>query len=124
MPFFPRRLPAHAEGIAVREAERESGDESLRPELRVDRREVEVLVALQHLARDRAGVLGIRIDGAARKRLVEDRGVAEAGAMDRLRARALHALREDLAEDVRLGEALGADAKRLLGGRGRREEER
>ena len=62
------------------------------------------LVGLQDFPRDGAGVLGVDVDAAALQRLLEDRGVAEARLV-----RAAGGLGEDLAEDVGLGEALGAD---------------
>src|SRR5205814_10245260 len=48
-------------------------------------------------------------DAAARQRLLEDAGVAQALLVDRRDAGLLQGLVDDLAEDVGLGEALGAD---------------
>jgi hypothetical protein len=65
--------------VAVREAEREARPKPERCELGIDGGEVKVALALQDLARDGAGVFGVRVDRAALQRLVEDRGVAEPG---------------------------------------------
>ena len=57
------------------------------------------------------GVFGIDVDRAGLERLREDRGVSEARLVDRARAREAGSLGDDLAQDVGLGEALGAHAQ-------------
>ena len=64
---------------------------------------------MHDLGRDRAGVLGVNIDRARFQRREQDAGGAEA----RLVLAAARA-REDLAQDVGLGEALRADVQPLL----------
>src|SRR4030095_3556401 len=62
---------------------------------------------------DGARVFGIDVDAAGRERIEHDRRVAQSLAMRRRRlAGALCGLLEYLAQDVRLGEALGSDIKR------------
>ena len=96
-------LAPHAERIAIAETQRDPRGQSERLEALVQRGETETLFGLEDLARDRAGVLRIEIDRARLERLEQDRGVAEPGLVGRA-----DALREDLAEDEGLGEALGA----------------
>ena len=59
-------------------------------------------------------VFGVDIDRARLQRLEHDRGVAEPRLVLRLRV-ARRRLRDDLAEDVRLGEAFGSDHQRAIG---------
>jgi hypothetical protein len=80
-----------------------------------------VALALEQLADDGAGVLGIEIDRPARERLLEDAGIAQALPVYRRRAGGGQCPGDDLAQDVRLGETLRADDDgRLLRRRGRR----
>ncbi len=75
-----------------------------------------IALALQQLANDRSGVLGVEIDRARRQRLLEDSGVAEAGLVHGRPARGDERLGEDLAQDVRLGESLRPDDERRRSG--------
>src|SRR5439155_1548119 len=71
-----------------------------------------IAIALEQLANDGPGVLRIEVDRAACQRLLEDAGVAEAGLVAGRSARRDEGLRDDLAEDVRLGEPLRSDGER------------
>src|SRR5205085_2038559 len=70
------------------------------------------VVELQDLLGDGARIFGVHVDAAGRQRVEHDGGVAEALAVRRagLAGRDCR-LANDLAEDVRLGEALGADGQ-------------
>ena len=78
MPSARARRLAHRQRIGVVEAERHRGLQAARREPAVELVEVGIALALEQLAHDRAGVLGIDVDRAARQRLLEDAGVAEA----------------------------------------------
>jgi hypothetical protein len=82
--------------------------EAERLQLLVQRREVEPVLRLEDLARDRAGVLGIEVDRARLQRFEQDCGVPQAGLV-----RALGRLADDLAEHVGLGKPFRADGERL-----------
>jgi len=105
-PFGVR--PAHAERVAVAEAQRHGRREAQRGEPAVDPPQVEPVLRLHDLARDGAGVLGIDVDRPGAQRLEQHRGVAQPRAM-----RAARHLRDDLPEDIGLGEALRADHEGL-----------
>ena len=103
-------LLAHRECIAVVKTERHAGREAVASERPVQLLERRLARLVHDLGRDRAAVLGVNIDRARFQRREQDAGVAEARPV-LAAARA----RDDLAEDVGLGEALGADAQPLVG---------
>ena len=107
----PRRgRLGHRERIAVVEAQRHRGLQPAWREPRVQLGERRVAFLLQQLADDAVPVyFGIDVDRAGGERLLEDAGVAEPLAVLGRDAGLLQRLRDDLAEDVRLGEALRAD---------------
>ena len=112
----PRDVPssrvvgAHRQRVGIVEAQRHRDGEPHRRELGVELGQRRHAVELQDFLGDRAGVFGIDVDAAGRERVQHDGRVAQALAVRRARlAGGLRGLLEDLAEDVRLGEALGAD---------------
>ena len=100
-----RALLAHRQRVAVVEAERHRGAESQRRERAVQRLQPGAAFELEDLLGDGAGVFGIQVDRAGLERRVEDAGIAEAGPVHRVAGGA----HDDLAQDVGLGKALGAD---------------
>ncbi len=98
--------------VTVGKAERDARGEAKRREPCIQRGKIEVLLGLQDLARDRAGVLRVNVDCAGGERFLEDRGVAEALSKFGARATALRLLCEEFAEHIGFGEALGADLQR------------
>jgi hypothetical protein len=108
-----RGFIAHRQRIAVLEAQRHRHAQPQRAELAAHRGEVGGLCVAQDLGVDRAQVLGIQVDGAGFERLVDDRGVAQARPVLGLRTARAGRLRHDLAQDVGLGEALGAHHESL-----------
>src|SRR6185503_5605615 len=105
-------LAAHPERIAVAETEGNARRQTEAVQLFVDGVQIEAVLRLQDLARDGAGVLRIDVDRPRLQRLEQDRGIAEPGLV-----RAMRGLRNDLAEDVGLGEALGANGQGLRANR-------
>jgi hypothetical protein len=109
----------HGQGVRVAEAEWNRRLEPPWREPGVERLQRRAAVTLQELAHDRAGVFRIEVDGAAGQRPLEDARVAEALPVLRRSSGRHQRPRDDLAQDVRLGEALRADDHRfLLGGSG------
>ena len=113
-----RALPAHRERIGVVEAEPHARRETLWRQRGVQLLEVGIARQAHDLGGDRAGVLGIDVDGAGLQRGKHDAGIAEPGPV-----LAAGRARQDLAEDVGLGKALGADVDRVLRVRGAREDD-
>ena len=108
----------HRQRISVVEAERHRHFQAVRREPAVQLGKRRIAFALQQFANDRAGVLGINVDRSRRERLLEDPGVAQALLVLGGDAGVLQGLTNDLAEDVRLGEALRADGERRRRNRG------
>jgi hypothetical protein len=108
---------AHRQRIGVVEAERHRRHQAARRQPAVELLERRVALALEQLTHDRAGVLGIEVDRPAGECLLEDAGVAQALAMHRRPAGSDQGLGDDLAEHVRLGEALRTDDHAGLFGR-------
>ena len=109
---------AHCKRVAVVEAQRNRHRQPARRQARIQLRQWRHVGQLEDLARDRAGVIGIDIDAAAFERIEQDGRVAHSALVHgRRSARALCRLRNDLAEDVGLGEALRTDLQRCLGRR-------
>ena len=102
-------IVAHRKRIGVVEAERHAGGEPLLRERAVQLLEGRLARKPHDLGGDGAGVLRVDIDGAGFQRREHDAGVAQARPV-----LAAGGARQDLAEDVGLGEALGADADRVL----------
>ena len=111
-----RRLRGgHRQRIGVLKAERHADPQAQRLEIAPHRGQVGRLRVLQDLGVDGAAVLGVDVDRAGLQRLEHDRGVAQALPVLGLGVRR-SGLRDHLAEDVRLGEALGADRQRVAVG--------
>jgi hypothetical protein len=68
---------------------------------------------LEQFGRDGAQVFRIRIDTALTQGRIKNRGVAEPLQMARRHTGLARSQREDFADDVRLGESLGADLQRF-----------
>ncbi len=113
-----RAILAHGERIAVVEAERDARLEPLRGERPVQLGKRRTSGQADDLGSDGAGVFGIDVDRAGLERGSDDAGVAEPRLV--LTARGS---RQDLAEDVGLGEALGADLEAVCGVRRARQRE-
>ena len=94
-------------GVVESEQHRHAEPERLQPT--IERCEVGRL-GLEQLARNRSGVVGIEIDASALERFEQDGRVAHALFVNDLAfARSTRCLSRNLAEDVGLGEAFGAD---------------
>jgi hypothetical protein len=108
-----RPVLAHCQGIGVVEAQRHRYPEPQGGQAPIEGREVGGL-CLEELAAHGARVVRIEIDAAGPDGRKEDGGVAQAPGVGHLRlARRAGGLGEDLAQDVRLGEAFGADDESL-----------
>ncbi len=105
-----RAVFAHRERVAVVEAERHRGAEAERRERAVEFGKARVPFELENFLRDRAGVFRIEVDRPGLERCVQDAGIAQARPVHGTVSRGTD---QDLAQDVGLGEALGADAQRL-----------
>ena len=113
----PRRFVfTQCQRVGVVETERHRHLELARCQQRIELIQRRVVLPLQHLARNRAGVFGVDIDCTRAQRLFENAGVAQTLLVGGGDAVCLQRLAHDLAEDVGLGEALGANRN----GRGRK----
>ena len=114
-----RVVAAERDGVGVVEPQRHADGKPHRSELGVELGQRRNRLELEDLLGDRAGVLGVYVDAAGGERIQHDRRVAEPLAVRRrCLARGLCALLDDLAQDVRLGEALRADGERRRRNRG------
>ncbi len=104
-----RALLAHRQRIAVIKAERHRHAEAERRERPVQVREAGIAFQLEDLLGDGARVFRVEVDRAGLERRIENAGVAQAGPVYAAAGRA----QDDFAEDVGLGEALGADGQRF-----------
>ena len=102
---------AHRQRITVDEAQRHGHAQPLFGQLGAHGRQIGGFGVLEDLGVDGAQVLRVDVDRARLERLVHHGGVAQALAVFR-GAMQPGGLRDDLAEDVRLGEALGAHLER------------
>src|SRR5882724_5223164 len=104
-----RAVRAHGERIAVVEAKRDARLQALRRERGVDLGKARLPGQAYYFGRHGTGVLGVDVDRAGLERREHDAGIAES----RLVLAAAGA-RQDLAEDVRLGETPRADLDAVL----------
>src|SRR5205814_6459068 len=109
-----RAVRIHAERIGVVEAERYGNAETMLSDCRVQVLHRCGFTSPEQLEGDRPCIFGIDVDRAAFERGKDNRRIAEPRVVRGCRFAGLtHRLRNDLAEDVRLGEPLRADLDRL-----------
>ncbi len=108
-----RIVGAHRQRIGIVEAQRNTDRQPHWRQFGVEFGQRGNAVELEDFLGDRAGVFGVDVDAAGRERVQHDCRIAQALAVRRTRlAGRLRGLRQDLAQDVRLRETLGAHIQR------------
>ena len=108
-----RIVGAHRQCVGIVETQRNRDRQPHGRQLGVEFGERRNAVEFQDFLGDRARVFGVDVDAAGRERVQYDGRIAQSLAVRRAcLAGGLSGLPQDLAQDVRLGEALGADAER------------